>query len=438
MQRNNLDKLKNIKGRISNLDSRLSVLEGREVDEIPVIDSSPATYADFLSPEDIQRINTEFNESLNKGVECDAFDYALAAASGVLCGLVDILFVKTPHEGAIGDVADDYFDESIKKLVKKIDSKSSKKVYDRKIQSAIQFLEDKASVAYDQKTTQEISKHLSDGFTDTIEHLSAKNHHAKSLSHYPDIIGLIASICNQFTNTSTFLDNSKGGITIVNGTGNNIELQGDTVPAKIFSGFINWYLHCASDIAGSNGTRGNGGIGMGLPIPFTEFFQFCNFGKFTNEKGQYQTFATVMTKVYEEGYDKRHGAATTIPVILNILLIRAIFVIKQHFYNNIDWSNLISLKTDPSLTRMITVGDGALCLMDLSEAVITSWGNWVVFFSHLNISAWSKLGFQGLVEIKNLANREMNNLEDMQQQIDKDWEDLLNRSKKLSQYKHSA
>ncbi|MBR3117642.1 MAG: hypothetical protein IKF29_00230 [Oceanobacillus sp.] len=439
MQRNSLDKLKTIKGKINNLDSRLSVLEGKDVTVIPDTDSfEHATYYDFLSPEDIKRINKEFNDSLNKGVECDALDYALAAASGILCGLVDIMFVKTPHNSTLGNAVDNTFDDAIKGLVKKIEINQTGETKDRSVASAIGYLERMASVSYDQAKTQEITKMLANGFTDTVEHLSAKNHHAKSLSHYPDIIGLIASISNQFTNTATFLDNNKGGITIINGTGNNIELLGDTLPAKVYCGFINWFLHCLSDVAGSSGSRGNGGTGMGLPIPFTEFFQFCNFGQFPNEKGQYQSFATVMTKVYEEGYDLRHGVATTFPVILNSIIIRALYVIKQHFYNKAEWKDLINLKTNPTLSRMVTVGDGALCLMDLSEAAITSWGNWVVFFSHLNISAWAKLGKQGLVEIKNAANQDMKNIEDMQQQIDKDWEDLLNRSIKLSRYKHST
>lgn len=262
--------------------------------------------------------------------------------------------------------------------------------------------------------------------------MSTGNHHAKSLSHYPDIFGLISSICNQFTNTSTFLDTGKGRITIINGADSTLELQGNTLPAKIFSGFVNWLFHCLSDVAGSSGNRGQSdGPGTGLPIPFTEFFQFCNFGKFKNEKGQNQTIATVMVRVYEEGYDLRHGVATSVPVLINDLLLRAVFIIKQHFYDNVSWSDLLRKKNEDKLQRMSTVGVGALCLLDLSEAAITSWGNWVVFFSHLNISAWNRLAIQGVKELHILSDREMHNLEMIAIEISEKREDLLQRSRML-------
>ena len=46
-----------------------------------------------------------------------------------------------------------------------------------------------------------------------------------------------------------------------------------------------------------------------------------------------------MIKVYEEGYDCRHGMATAIPVLINDLLLRAVFMIKQHFYDKISWKS---------------------------------------------------------------------------------------------------
>ena len=431
MERNNayLDKLLRVQAELKTTQTRLDALEAGTTAPQETVAENPkhATISDFLSRDEIQAINRSFNESLNKKVECDSLDYALACACGVISGLVDILFVKTPHEGIIGDASDKLFDKAIIALAGK-----KKNGEERNISSAIAFFENKAKVTYDQAKTQEITKHLADGFTETIKHLSTGNHHAKSLSHYPDIFGLISSICNQFTNTSTFLDTGKGRITIINGTDSTLELQGNTLPAKIFSGFVNWLFHCLSDVAGSSGNRGqSGGPGTGLPIPFTEFFQFCNFGKFKNEKGQNQTFATVMVQVYEEGYDLRHGVATSVPVLINDLLLRAVFMIKQHFYDNVSWTDLLRKKNEDKLQRMSTVGVGALCLLDLSEAAVTSWGNWVVFFSHLNISAWNRLAIQGVKELHILSDREMHNLESIATEISEKREDLVHRSRRL-------
>ena len=414
--------LKNTQKRLDSLESGLPVTQ-----EAAVARSNPATFSDFLSRDEIQAINRSFSESLNKSVKCDRLDYALACACGVISGLIDILLVKTPHEGMIGDASDKLFDKAIIALAGK-----KKNGEERNIASAIAFFENKAHVTYDQAKTQEITKQLADGFTETIGHLSTKNHHAKSLSHYPDIFGLISSICNQVTKTSTFLDTGKGRITIINGSDGAMELQGNTLPAIIFSGFFNWLFHCMSDAAGSSGNRGQGdGLGTGLPVPFTEFFRFCNFGALKNEKGQNQTIATVMVKVYEEGYDLRHGVASSVPVFINDLLIRAVFLIKQHFYDDVSWADLIRKKNEDKLQRMTSIGIGAMCLLDLSEAAVTSWGNWVVFFSHLNISAWNRLAVQGVKELYVLGNREMHNIEIIEQEISDKREELLLRSREL-------
>ena len=431
MGKNNryLDNLLKIQTELSETQARLDALESGTVVTGKAATERPkqASFSDFLSRDEIQAINRSFSESLNQKVACDRLDYALACACGIISGLIDILLVKTPHEGIIGETTDQLFDKAVIALAGK-----KKNGEERSIASAIAFFENKAKVTYDQAKTQEITKHLADGFTYTIKHLSTQNHHAKSLSHYPDIFGLISSICNQFTNTSTFLDTGKGRITIINGSDSTLELQGNTLPAKIFSGFVNWLFHCISDVAGSSGNRGPGaGPGTGLPIPFTEFFQFCNFGKLKNEKGQNQTIATVMVKVYEEGYDLRHGVSTSVPVLVNDLLLRAVFVIKQHFYEDVSWTDLLRKKNEDKLQRMISVGTGALCLLDLSEAAITSWGNWVVFFSHLNISAWNRLAIQGVKELHILSDREMHNIEMIESEITEKREELLQRSKML-------
>lgn len=431
MEKNNryLDNLLMIQTELSETQARLDALESGTVVTGKAATERPkqASFSDFLSRDEIQTINRSFSESINQKVACDRLDYALACACGIISGLIDILLVKTPHEGIIGETTDQLFDKAVIALAGK-----KKNGEERSIASAIAFFENKAKVTYDQAKTQEITKHLADGFTDTIKHLSTQNHHAKSLSHYPDIFGLISSICNQFTNTSTFLDTGKGRITIINGSDSTLELQGNTLPAKIFSGFVNWLFHCISDVAGSSGNRGPGaGPGTGLPIPFTEFFQFCNFGKLKNEKGQNQTIATVMVKVYEEGYDLRHGVSTSVPVLVNDLLLRAVFVIKQHFYEDVSWTDLLRKKNEDKLQRMISVGTGALCLLDLSEAAITSWGNWVVFFSHLNISAWNRLAIQGVKELHILSDREMHNIEMIESEITEKREELLQRSKML-------
>ena len=85
------------------------------------------------------------------------------------------------------------------------------------------------------------------------------NHHIKSLGHSPDPIGLFFSILDQFTNTASFI--SDGKLIRIDTSSSSLRLQGDNFIAKLFSGFVNWIGHIFSDMAGSSGSRGNGGRG---------------------------------------------------------------------------------------------------------------------------------------------------------------------------------
>lgn len=436
-----LEKLLHIQNELKESDARLRALENDEV--LPFQDiielhaglkKENALAEDFLTETELHLIYKNIEDSFKKDIECDKFDYAIAASSGILCGIIDILFVKTPHNGSFGHKTDALFEEVVIKLANKVkkEEAKAKKIEFKKvanIKSAIGILEKYFPVPYDQKATQEINKQLNDGFEETVNHLSANNHHVKSLSHYPDIFGLIASICNQWTYTSTFLDSENAKIQIVNSSKNSFELMGHDLSSKIYCGFINWFFHLASDMAGSSGAKG---IGQGIPLPFTEFFQFCNFGKFTNEKGQWQTLATVMTKVYEDGYDMRHGVATSIPVKINDLITKSIFVLKEHFYNKKEFKDiLISDDFNSKLQRITTISVATMCSVDLIEAMALSCGNAVGFFSHLNISAWASLGIQCTKELVSIANREMNNIGNVAHDLENEWEKLLEESENI-------
>jgi len=427
-----LERLSVIQAEVDGIDMRLSALEqgyaldAEEVDKYIKANAADynVTFEHFLSKQEINEINKRYNKALNQGVDCDTWDYGLAAMCGAFSGILDVLFASDPHNGILSKATDDIFDDAVKKFAKMSGWKpdSDKK---NNIASAIGWLEGHYKVGYDQAKSSDVDN--------VIRHLSPKNHHAKSLAHYPDIIGLIASLCDQFNGTSTFLDSGTGVIKIVPATDNGWELRGDNMVSKLFCGTINWLGHCISDIAGSSGSRGQGDghIGAGLPAPFTEFLQLCDFGKLKNDKGQFQTFATVMTEVYEQGYDVRHMTTTAVPVIINELLIRAIYTVRRHFYFGRSWEESKPVGNDPELQRMLTVGIGVLCITDLAHAALTSCHSWVIFFSKLNIVAWARLGLQGTTELKLIANREMNNIQSIQDDISSEWERLLVCSREL-------
>lgn len=315
--------------------------------------------------------------------KCDKYDYMISAFCGAAAGLVDIIFVGAPGMSKLGNFTDEAADELVKKAAKLAGWKP-KQGNENNVASAIGFFERNFAVNYDQKSTSEVNG---------LFNMAAKNHHYKSLSHSPDPIGLFFSILDQFMNTSSFL--SDGQLIRIDTSDVESPLKGGNFAAKLFSGFCNWLGHIMSDMAGSSGNRGPGstGRGTGVPIPFMELFQLCDFGKLQVGKDK-QTLAVVMTRVFQEGYDLRFGAAMAIPVLMEELMIKVIWVIRQRFFEKKDWSECIPTKQHADLRIMLIVGNSTLCLIDGTDAAvhgIVEGGNVMTFILHLNYVAWARL-----------------------------------------------
>lgn len=354
-----------------------------------------------------------------KNAQCDKYDYMIAGTCGVIAGLVDILFVyvdsetvpkldkdgnlqyyksgekkdeiitkKVHIQGTLNDKVDNVANKVTEKFASFLGWNKDKATEKGKntTASAIGFLEKKFKINYDHATT-----HSTGG---AVKNLSLKNHHLKSLGHSPDIIGLFFSVLNQFTNTSSFISNGQM-ITIET---EDFELQGHNFIAKIFCGVANWFGHIMSDWTGSSGTVGQGGRGTGVPIPFYNLFQMINIGEFGQHK---QSFATITTKVFEEGYDARHAMAMAIPVLINELLIRFMYTMKARFYHNKEWKDCIPKGSVPEVRRMLLVGHGVLCIMDGTDAYIRSGSgaDMVAFLSRTNLLAWTRFGQLALKEV---------------------------------------
>ncbi|MBR6640817.1 MAG: hypothetical protein IKL08_01290, partial [Clostridia bacterium] len=88
----------------------------------------------------------------------------------------------------------------------------------------------------------------------------------------------------------------------------------------------------------------------------------------------------------------RHGAAMSIPVILNDLFIRVFWAIKRHYYHELDWKDCIPrIEHSRSLHQMVLAGNAGLCIVDGIDAYIRSGGNMLTFVLRLNLVAWGRL-----------------------------------------------
>ena len=298
--------------------------------------------------------------------QCDKLDYILAASSGALCGVIDIFLVGKPGESPLGDITDKWFANRTIDFAKLCGYKGDK----NSLSSAINFLEEKFKIPYDQS--------VGGGIFRELINLTPSNHHFKSLGHNPTLLGLFFSILNQFTNTSDFVSN--GELISLNNSDGKFELQGKNIPSKLFCGIANWIGHLISDVSGSSGSKGRG---MGIPSPIWAWsndviaikaklnIPVTEFDKSVNE---------LALKLFKKGYDVRFQTTQAIPVFINEMIVRLLYSIRRliGYYisvpkNDRSWG-LLWKSCEPfsnaTVKRMLTVAHGTFCIIDIGDATI--------------------------------------------------------------------
>ena len=298
--------------------------------------------------------------------QCDKLDYILAASSGALCGVIDIFLVGKPGESPLGDITDKWFANRTIDFAKLCGYKGNK----NSLSSAINFLEEKFKIPYDQS--------VGGGIFRELINLTPSNHHFKSLGHNPTLLGLFFSILNQFTNTSDFVSN--GELISLNNSDGKFELQGKNIPSKLFCGIANWIGHLISDVSGSSGSKGRG---MGIPSPIWAWsndviaikaklnIPVIEFDKSVNE---------LALKLFKKGYDVRFQTTQAIPVFINEMVVRLLYSIRRliGYYISVpkkDRSWVLLWKScepfsNATVKRMLTVAHGTFCIIDISDATM--------------------------------------------------------------------
>lgn len=322
---------------------------------------------------ELAKLNETIQSVASLKPECDKLDYALAASSGALCGIIEIFLVGKPGGSPIGDVTDKWFSDRTLDFAKLCGWDGKGKTPSS---SGVRFLEKKFKVPYDQRGAGDAAGDIFD--------LKPGNHHFKSLGHNPTLLGLFFSILDQFTisdqvkNQSHFV--SGGELIALQNADDRFELIGNSVPAKLFCGFANWFGHLVSDVSGSSGSKGRG---TGIPSPFWAWtndiivirrqlkIPASQFDNSLNE---------LALRIYEQGFDIRFQTAQAIPAFINELVVRLVYAVRRmmkYFTDTKGEAHSISVMwdacepfTNPTVKRMLTVAHGTFCLIDLSDAAI--------------------------------------------------------------------
>ena len=336
---------------------------------------------------ELQKSLDEINSQIDKLTNhADGLDYMLAVGSGVLSGIIDILFV---NDFSL-DKANEWGNEKTNNFVVKIAKSQGYEGDD--LYGAVKFLEDKYPISADKATN---------NFGGGLQH------HLRDFSHHPTLIGLFFSFLTQFTH-KVYGTDTAGVFSIVELKEGDLALIGQNFPEKVTFGIVNWFFHMVSDIAGSKTSVLNGKDGTGLPGPIgslqKELSALPIFRKM-NDSG-YKEFSVWISKLFngtllgtrdEKGklipkkFDFRTELGITaqlgqqaIPVTINECIVRGFYFIRRLFMeikehdvkqiqdlSSINWHNTLPFK-NRTIVRMLTISTGTMTAIDLADAAIES------------------------------------------------------------------
>ena len=338
---------------------------------------------------DFDKIIFDLNSQIDLlSSQTDSLDYIVAIASGIVCGILDILWVGEFDLAHGRSIASDKVDSFVKNTAEMLEGKTFDDV-----KSAVQALE----------------KHFpipSDG--NTSDFGGGKQHHLRDFAHHPTIVGLAFSLLTQFTEKSYGTD-VNGSFITVDVPEKSKSFIGKDIPEKILMGTIIWFFHLVSDMAGSSSTAGTTG-GTGIPGPLLALAKEVSAIPFfknikVDDDMSMSLFisklfnGTLMMKRDEKGqivkdsiikFDLRGelGVAVelckqAVPVVANECFVRAFYFIRHlamEMKENrvgcfadmkmIDWDTVKPLN-NPTIARMLTISTGVFTVLDIGEAIAT-------------------------------------------------------------------
>ena len=364
--------------------------------ELTVSSDKPQEHSDLGAiNKSLQRVNSELEKYTNNA---DKIDYALAVGSGILCGIIDSIFVG---EFSL-DEANQWGNEQTSAFVLRV-AKTQGYNGDSPA-GAIKYLEDMFPIAADKATNQ---------FGGGLQH------HLRDFSHHPTPVGLVCSVLTQFTG-KVYGTDVHGAFQVVSLNEDGLSLIGKNFPEKIMFGTINWAFHMVSDMAGSSGSVMKGSLGTGLPGPLVSMLKELSSTPLFQKMGEngHKEFSVYISKLFNgtllgdrNGDGKlisarkfdlrtelgvaRHVGRQAVPVIINECVIRAFYFIRRlamelcrvnpKQFKDIavlHWNTILPFR-NRTVERMVTISSMTFTVADTTDAAIhaaiESGGNWVLF-----------------------------------------------------------
>lgn len=334
---------------------------------------------------DFDRIIFELDNKIDwLSSQADVADCLISIGSGVLCGVLDILWTGEFDLARGRELGSNSIDTFVKQTAKLLGCK------DDDIKNCVRFLEDKFPIP-------------SDG--NTPDFGGGLQHHLRDFAHHPTVIGLMFSLLTQFTYKSYGTD-TKGMFIVVDVPESSRVFIGKDTAEKIIYGTIIWFFHLVSDMAGSKSTAGISG-GTGIPGPILSMAkELAALPLFKDIRVQDKSLSQFISKIFngtlfaqydEKGkiikqtvvkFDLRGELGLmaelgrqAIPVIANESIVRTFYFIRRLAVEirdkkissekgAIDWKRVRPVNS-PTLTRMLTIATGVFTSLDVADAIIT-------------------------------------------------------------------
>lgn len=320
--------------------------------------------------EEIEKILFLIDE---KTADPDFIDYAVSAASGLLCGILSCCI--SPEQ--VQAEGTEFVNKSVIRFAKWHAKKNGQDIIGDSEHEVL-----KEAVKYLEKTFPSVSDKATNEFGGGLYH------HLREWSHHASILGLLSSLLIQLTGTAIGSD-TDGSLKLV-----DIVPQGETFAERIILGTVMWLAygvehwagHIISDMAGSSSSIANGKSGTGVPGPFISFCKELSALPIFKEKDENgnKKFSVLISKLFngtlapdfkmdlrtELGIYKTVAKKNTNIIIINDLIVRGFYLIRTIakeikdnsdlsgiHWDRINWKKAIK---DPTLDRMITVSSGVM------------------------------------------------------------------------------
>ena len=339
----------------------------------------------------------------------DGCDCALAVTSGLLAGMLDIVFVgdwnfkeaKAQSNTEINKKViafakkhpdyDIYCKTTLENLKKKPPEKPNprKKPKDpNRLETAIEFLEYKYHLP-------------GDGAYKGRSDITPKTHRLDDFCHHPTIVGLVCCIIVQFTGKTFYVNSAGDKIEIPIEIDEKGDFVGKNLGTKVFCGFINWVIyvaklqkgHLMSDIATPAGVPGSL-LSMVTELASLPCFKDPDFLKKLRNlytrgigNGVNQIDLGIFNKLFEGAsskWDERTELAVkkelrrqAIPVIVNEAIVRGVYAVrsfikeaKAHSHiEEFNWKAIVPFD-NRTVVRMMTISTGTMEAVDIADASI--------------------------------------------------------------------